>query len=199
MDPGLERVGMNVTPAVLSTAVIRELHKRLEAVGDRPWMEILLTSYCEWTEYSLYLLAAERVGLVASDHVWADDSAAPAHVHVDPAISIWDGAAASPEHLEWLFTAEDPGVFAVVQSSTGLPASAVAAAVAHHLPVRTIPDGPLAAIGGSSKLQERVRIASRIAAQHVYSSRRVVRRLARRWRYRDHPAVSPQLEPPSMR
>lgn len=55
VDPGLERVGMNVTPAVLSIAVIREVQKRLEAVGNRPWMEILLTSYCEWTEYSLYL------------------------------------------------------------------------------------------------------------------------------------------------
>jgi hypothetical protein len=198
VDPGLERVGMNVTPAVLSTAVIREVHRRLEAVGDRPWMEILLTSYCEWTEYSLYLLAAERVGLVAFEHVWADESA-PAHLHVDPAFSIWDAAGASPGHLERLFTAEDPGVFAVVQSSTGLPASAVAAAAAHHLPVRTIPSGPLAAAGGSSKLQERGRIASRIAAQRMYCSRRAVRRLARRWRYRDHPPVSPQLEPPSMR
>jgi hypothetical protein len=199
VDPGLERVGMNVTPAVLSTAVIREVQHRLESVGDRPWMEILLTSYCEWTEYSLYLLAAERAGLVASDHVWAHDSAAPAHLHVDPALSIWDAAGASPEHLERLFTADDPGVFAVVQSSTGLPASAVAAAAAHHLPVRSIPGGPLAAAGGSPKLQERFRIASRIAAQRVYGTRRAVRRLARRRRYRDHRAVSAQLEPPSMR
>jgi hypothetical protein len=190
---------MNVTPAVLSTAVIREVQKRLEAVGDRPWMEILLTSYCEWTEYSLYLLAAERVGLVERDHVWADHPAAPAHLHVDPAISIWDAAGASPEHLERVFTTEDPGVFAVVQSGAGLPASAVAAAAVHHLPVRGIPSGPLAPVGGNSKLQERVRTASRIAAQAVYCSRRAVRRIAGRWRYRDHPPVSPQPEPPSIR
>jgi hypothetical protein len=199
VDPGFERPGMNVTPAVLSTAVIREVQKQLEAVGDRPWMDILLTSYCEWTEYSLYLLAAERVGLVAGDHVWADDLAAPTHLHVDPAISIWDRAGASPAKLERLFTADDPGVFAVVQSNTGLPAGDVAVAAADHLPVRSIRSGPLAAVGDSSKLQERVRIASRLAAQCVYRPRRAVRRVARRLRYRDHAAVSPQVEPPSMR
>jgi hypothetical protein len=199
VDPGLERPGINVTPAVLSTAVIREVQKRLEAVGDRPWMDVLLTSYCEWTEYSLYLLAAERVGLVECDHVWADDPSAPVHVHVDPAISIWDATGASRARVERVFTAADPGVFAVVQSSTGLAASEVAAAAADHLPVRSVPSAPVAAADGSSQLQERVRIASRIAAQHVYRSRRAMRRRARRSRYRDQPAVSPQVEPPSIR
>jgi hypothetical protein len=199
VDPGFERPGMNVTPAVLSTAVIREVQKRLHGVGDRPWMDILLTSYCDWTEYSLYLLAAERVGLVAGDHVWADDPAAPAHLHVNPAISIWDAAGASPARLRRLFTADDPGVFAVVQSGAGLAAGEVAAAAADHLPVRSIPSGPLAVAGGTTRLQERVRTASRIAAQRVYRSRRAVSRLARGWGYRDHPAASPQVEPPSMR
>jgi hypothetical protein len=198
VDPGFERPGMNVTPAVLSTAVIGEVQKRLEAVGDRQWMDVLLTSYCEWTEYSLYLLAAERVGLVAGDHLWADDPGAPAHLHVDPAISIWDAGGASPAQLQRLFTADDPGVFAVVQSSTGLPASKVVAAAADHVPVRSMPSAPLETAAGSSRLRERVRIASRIAAQRVYRFRRAVRRLARRWRYQDHP-VSPQVEPPSMR
>jgi hypothetical protein len=199
VDPGLERSGINVTPAVLSTAVIREVQKRLEAVGGRPWMDILLTSYCDWTEYSLYLLAAERVGLVERDHVWADDPSAPVHLHVDPAISIWDATKASRAHVRRLFTAADPGAFAVVQSSTGLPAGEVAAAAADYLPVRSIPSAPAAATGGSSKLQERVRIASRIAAQQVFRSRRAGRRLARRWRHGDHPAVSPHVEPPSIR
>jgi hypothetical protein len=197
VEPGLERPGINVTPAVLSTTVIREVQKRLEAVGDRPWMDILLTSYCDWTEYSLYLLAADRVGLVEREHVWADDPSAPVHVHVDPAISMWDANGASRTHVQRLFTAADPGVFAVVQSSTGLPACEVAAAAADHLPVRSVPSAPVAAVAGSSKLRERVRIASRIAAQQVYRSRRAGRRLARRWRCQDHPAVRPHVEPPS--
>jgi hypothetical protein len=199
MDPGLGRPGMNVTPAVLSTPVLKELQERLEAVGDRPWMDILLTSYCDWTEYSLYLLAAERVGLVERQHVWADDPAAPAHLHVDPAVSIWDAAAASKANVERLFTADDPGAFAVVQSSAGLSAGEVAAAAADQLPVRSIPTDPLPGTGGRSKLQERIRIASRLAAQRVYRSRRAVRRLARGWRYRAQPGGSPQVEPPSMR
>ena len=65
VDPGLERPGVNVSPALLSTPVLREVQRRLEAVGGRPWMEILLTSYCDWTEYTLYLLAAERAGVLA--------------------------------------------------------------------------------------------------------------------------------------
>jgi Family of unknown function (DUF6492) len=199
VDPGLERPGMNVTPAVLSTAVLTELQGRLEAVGGAPWMDILLTSYCDWTEYSLYLLAGERVGLIERHHVWAHDPVARVHLHVDPGVSIWDSAAASPARLQRLFTADDPGAFAVVQSSTGLSAGAVAAAAADHFPVRTITTGPLPAAVGRPKLPERVRLALRLAAQWVYRSRRAVRRLARGWRHRNYPASSPQVEPPSMR
>ena len=47
-------------------------------------MEILLTSYCDWTEYTLYLLAAERAAVVERYHLWADDPEAPAHLHADP-------------------------------------------------------------------------------------------------------------------
>jgi hypothetical protein len=179
VDPGLERPGMNVTPAVLSTAVLNELHERLEAVGDRPWMDVLLTSYCEWTEYSLYLLAAEHAGSVERHHMWADDPTAPAHLHVDPALSIWDAAGASRENVERLFTADDPGVFAVVQSNSGEPMTELAAVAADHFAVRRIPTGP-PPVGGNSKLEERVRTASRLAAQQVYRSRRALRRRAGR-------------------
>ena len=36
VDPGMERPGMNVTPALLSVVVLNEVHRRLEAVGGRP-------------------------------------------------------------------------------------------------------------------------------------------------------------------
>jgi hypothetical protein len=176
VEPGLERPGMNVTPAVLSTAVLGELHERLEAVGDRPWIEVLLTSYCDWTEYSLYLLSAERAGMVERHHVWADDPTSPAHLHVDPALSIWDAAGASRENVERLFTADDPGLFAVVQSNSREPMTELAAVAADHFPVRSIPTGPPPPVRGNSKLEERVRTASRLAAQQVYRSRRALRR-----------------------
>jgi hypothetical protein len=170
---------MNVTPAVLSTAVLGELQQRLETLGERPWMDILLTAYCEWTEYSLYLLAAESAGLVESHHVWADDPSAPARLHVDPAISIWDAAGASRANVERLFTADDRGLFAVVQSSAGMSAGEVAAAAAEYLPVRSNASGPPPVAARRSGFQDRIRIASRLAAQRIYRARRAVRRIAR--------------------
>jgi Family of unknown function (DUF6492) len=176
VDPGLDRPGMTVTPALLSTAVLSELQRRLEAVGGRPWMDILLTSYCEWTEYSLYLLAAERASLVARHHLWADDPQAATHLHADPALSVWGGASASRSTVERLFATDDPGLFAVVQSNSGLPAMEVAAAVANHLHVRRADSGPATTVPGGSRFQERARIGSRLAAQGIYRARRGLRR-----------------------
>ena len=184
VDPALERPGMNVSPALLSTAVLGEVQRRLEDIGGRPWMEILLTSYCDWTEYTLYLLAAERAGVLGSHHLWADHPKAPAHLHTHPAFSIWDSAAASPAQLERLFASEDPGLFAVVQSNSGLPPSEVAAVAEGHFPVRSIPAEEPITQERRSKLQERFRVATRIVAQGVYRLRRALvgfRRRSPRW------------------
>jgi Family of unknown function (DUF6492) len=176
VEPGLEGRGMNVTPALLSTAALSEVQRRLEAVGGRPWMDILLTSYCDWTEYTLYLLAAERAGLVARDHLWADDPAAPAHLQAHPALSIWGADGASRADLHRLLGADDPGLFAVVQSNSGLPATEVAGAASNHFPVRRTHPGPPATAPAASKLHERALVASRLAAQGIYRARRGLRR-----------------------
>ena len=100
-------------------------------------MDVLLTSYCDWTEYTLYLLAAERAALVERDHLWADEPCARVHLHADPALSIWGGGAPRARRCRaGCFGADDPGLFAVVQSSSGLTATDVVDAVAAHLPVR---------------------------------------------------------------
>jgi hypothetical protein len=96
--------------------------------------------------------------------------------------------------VERLFTADDPGVFAVVQSSTDLPVGEVSSVAGEHFLARSVPTEPLPAPGSRSRLQERVRIPTRLAAQRVYRSRRALRRLTRRLRY-----ASPQVEPPSIR
>jgi Family of unknown function (DUF6492) len=176
VDPGLERPGMTVTPAVLSTAVLGELQRRLEAVGGRPWMDILLTSYCDWTEYSLYLLAAERASLLSRHHVWADEPGAPAHLHAHPSLSIWGGSGASRADIDRLCGTGDPGLFAVVQSTSGVSAAEIAAAVADSFPVRWRHSGSPATVQGNSQLQERARVASRLAAQGIYRVRRRLRR-----------------------
>ena len=175
VDPALERRGMNVSPALLSTVILGEVQRRLEAVEGRPWMDTLLTSYCDWTEYTLYLLAGERAGLVTRHHVWADDPTASAHLHVDPTISIWEAATASRASVERLFRAGDPGVFGVVQSSSGLPVDEIVAVAGQHFPVRSVAgQGPLTP-DRRSKAGERVRTASRLAAQGVYRLRRGLR------------------------
>ena len=139
-------------------------------------MDTLLTSYSDWTEYSLYLLAAERASLLARHHLWADDPSAPAHLHAHPALSIWGGSGASRADVERLFGTDDPGLFAVVQSNSGLPAAEVAAAAADHFPVRFTDATSPATVEAHSQLQERARVASRLAAQGIYRARRKVRR-----------------------
>ena len=174
--PELTRSGMNVTPAVLSTAILTELQRRLEATGGRPWMDILLTSYCDWTEYTLYLLAAERASLVDRHHLWGDAPAAPARLHADPALSIWGGAGASGADVDRLLSADDAGLFAVVQSSSGLSATEVAGAAAEHFPVRRTEAVATADHPRASKLRERGRLAARLTAQSIYRGRRRLRR-----------------------
>jgi hypothetical protein len=176
VEPALERRGINVTPAIISTTILRELQGRLEAVGGRPWMDILLTSYCDWTEYTLYLLAAERADLVERHHLWAEEPAAPAHLHADPELCIWGGDGASRADVGRLFRRDHPGLFGVVQSSSGLTATEVAGAVAEHIPIRRTRSVSPSDDGGRSKLQERGRVAARLTAQGIYRGRRRVRR-----------------------
>jgi hypothetical protein len=187
VDPGLGRPGMTVTPAVLSTAILSAMQERLEQVAARPWMDVLLTSYCDWTEYTLYLLAAEHCGLVSRHHVWANDPEAPAHLQVDPSASIWDAAGASRANLERLFAAGDPGLFAVVQSSSGQPASEVAAVAAEHFAVRRAPAGTLPEFPGRSRARERGNTAARLTATRLY-------RVRRQWRRRMRGGVPPSLD-----
>jgi Family of unknown function (DUF6492) len=176
VEPGLQRPGVNVTPAILSTAILRALQRRLEAVGGRPWMDILLTSYCDWTEYTLYLLAAEQASLVERHHLWADDPGAPAHLHAHPTLSIWGGDGGSGADVDRLFGADDPGLFAVVQSSSGLTATEVTDAVARHFPVRRTAAVAAADDAGRSKARDRARTAARLTAQGLYRGRRGLRR-----------------------
>jgi hypothetical protein len=180
VDPGLDRKGMGVTPAILATEVITSVQGRLSEVSGKPWMDTLLTSYCDWTEYTLYLLEAERAGLLERLHVWSDDPAAPAPLQLRPEISIWDAERASRANIEQLFTTDDRGLFAVLQSNTGLPASDVIAAAREFFEVRVSPAEVVQVPDSGSKLQERARIASRLLAQRIYRLRRAWRARRRR-------------------
>lgn len=173
--PDLTRRGMGVTPAVLSREVLLAAQERLAARHRRPWMDVLLTSYCDWTEYTLYLLAAEQADLLEWHHRWcgdADDTVTP--LQVSSGTSIWDRAAATPENVERLLSGHDPGLFAVVQSNTGLAAEQVAAVVARHHPVRRTSTLPLSPPPGPSAVRARGRTAARIAATGWYRGRHLL-------------------------
>jgi hypothetical protein len=182
VDPSMQRPGMGVTPALLSTAVLDEVQRRLEDVGGADWIEVLLTSYCDWTEYTLYLLTAEEAGLVRRYHLWADDPAAPARLQIDPSISIWSAVTASRASIERLFAPEIGGLFAVAQSGSSLGAGEVAEVAAERFPVRRVETGTVPAPPPPSKLGERFRSVSRLAAQGIYRLRAGIRARRRRSR-----------------
>ena len=142
-------------------------------------MEVLLTSYCDWTEYTLYLLAAEQADAVERYHLWADDPQAPAHLHTDPPqhLGLATRVAGEPGAAVHL---RGPGLFAVVQSNSGLAPSEIAAVAENHFAVRSIRTGGPIRQGPRAKLRERSRVATRIVAQGVYRLRRALGRRKRR-------------------
>lgn len=172
VDAGLSRTGICVTPAVLSTVVLSEIQRRLEEVNRCPWIDVLLTSYCEWTEYSLYLLTAEHAGLVDTQHMWAGTAEAPRHLHLSPEISVWDRASATRQHVERMFSTGHSGMFGVVQSNTGFSAREVAKVVAAEIPVRAVANHHTAPSKDSAWMRNRFRAVSRLVARRVHRLRR---------------------------
>jgi Family of unknown function (DUF6492) len=177
MPVDLDALGMGVTPALLSREILLTLHDRLAECDGRPWMDVLLTSYCDWTEYTLYLLAADHSGLLGCRHhvVEEGDGGDVAPLQVAADMSIWGRETATTHHLERLLGGSDPGLFAVVQSNTGLPAEELTGVVAQHMPVRRTAAPDTTAPPSVSKWSECAFTASRLAATQVYRGRHRIR------------------------
>ncbi|MGH2842980.1 MAG: DUF6492 family protein [Solirubrobacteraceae bacterium] len=125
----------------------------------------------------MYLLTAEWAGLLARHHLWADDSEAAAHLHVDPARSVWYARSATRERVARLFAEDDdPGLFAVVQSNTGFPASQVASIAAEHIPIRTTTPIDVPKPPRRAKVYEWLCVVLRLGATQVYRIERGRRR-----------------------
>jgi Family of unknown function (DUF6492) len=110
--------GMAVTPALLSRSVCKELFSDLEQSHRCPWARVLLDrTDAPWTEYTLYYLTAERHGLLEQFHVLPRAGGrrllCPQSVWEPAHIARWNAA-------EW-FSEDQTGVFAVIQSNTGIP------------------------------------------------------------------------------
>jgi len=126
-EPHLERDGLWWTPALLSATLCRSLHRRLEELHHEEWMRVLLSRYMvDWTEYTLYWLNAEREGLLDTFHT-APPPGYP-ELHADE--SVWFAGRDGHGLDRWDATKhlgnEGKGLFAVVQSNTRIPPSAVA-------------------------------------------------------------------------
>ena len=139
-EPYLERDGIWMTPALLSSTLCRLLHKRLQEIHGVDWMRVLLERYMvDWTEYTLYWLNAEREGLIEQFH--AGPAAGMPSLHTDE--SVWFSGPNDRNLKQWdaarHFAADGDGIFAVVQSNTGIPVESVVEKLRPFMPVKLQP------------------------------------------------------------
>ena len=137
VEPHLDRVGLSVTPAILSGVACKGLIEHIERRHQRVWYEVLLSRYAtNWTEYTLYGLYLESSGRLPDFHVWPD---AHAKVRLHSNINAWATGDFDKMDFTALFGPANPGLFAVVQSNIGVSPERVATAVRPWLNV-TIQD-----------------------------------------------------------
>jgi hypothetical protein len=141
LEPHVERDGIWMTPAILSRTLCQSLHQRLEEIHGKPWMNVLLERYMiNWTEYTLYWLNAEAQGLLAQFHTLPGPGQASLHT----AESVWyagrGGANLDLWDAEKYFSGgEGSGIFAVIQSNTGLDVQTIAEKLRPYMPITLQP------------------------------------------------------------
>lgn len=136
-DPHLEKDGIWLTPVTMSATLCRALHKRLEDKFGIPWMEVLLQRYAmDWTEYTLYWLNAEHQGLIDQYHAFPE----PGGVELHTSVSIWRAGTGGENLQKWdaakHFSPDDKGIFAVIQSNTGLNIDQITKKLSPYMPIK---------------------------------------------------------------
>lgn len=162
VEPNLDRIGIGVTPAILSSAACRELCAYITERHGKLWYEVLLSRYMtQWTEYTLYQLFLEHSGQFDKYHVNPAEAGLERRLHSPAPWGVWH--AGDYEKLNWaeLFSGKNPGLLTVVQSNVGVTPQTIVADLARYMPV------PIQSYTRSSSKAERV--------QEVYGA--VVRRL----------------------
>ena len=137
--PDLTGDGIWMTPAILSRTLCRALHRRLEAIHGIPWMKVLLQRYAmDWTEYTLYWLNAQQQGLIDQFH---SPPVTGLQLHTD--ISIWTAGGQGENLKKWdahrHFSEQGKGIFAVIQSNTGLSMENIVRKLEPFLPIKLQP------------------------------------------------------------
>jgi hypothetical protein len=145
VPPNLDRPGISVTPALLVADVVRDMLRTLEERWERPWVDVLLRDHLgwwrpywppsrkrqTWSEYSLYFLYAEAQGLVDRIHVESLTPGVPQKL-ISPG-SVWRDTPFEAWDPGPCFSAEDPGLFCLVQSNKGIPPEQVWARLEPHV------------------------------------------------------------------
>ncbi len=127
VEPHLERMGIGVTPAILSRDACKGLLKQLEKRHARVWYEVLLSRYTvNWTEYTLYALYLESSNRLHEFHAWPEPDA---KVRLHSAVNVWSDDDFEAVDFAALFGPDNPGVFAIVQSNTGVRPQRIAEAI----------------------------------------------------------------------
>jgi hypothetical protein len=139
-EPRLDAPGMGVTPAVLSTELVRGLLRELRASYGDPWYRGVVDFIDDQkargvydpalpspvpTEYTLYYLFAEKHGLTSRYHVMSDALWCEQQVFSESEL------ADLPARLRATHT--DPGRFLVLQSVLGLSPERVWQSVSREL------------------------------------------------------------------
>lgn len=126
--------GMNVTPAILSTAVCQELIKELDDV-DRHWVHRLMSPHRKWswkrlllpwfkrtyhwTEYTLYFLFMHKHDLIDKHHITAGTSKTPQTLISSN--SVWKRIPFENWDPSKCFGPDDAACFCIIQSNKNIP------------------------------------------------------------------------------
>jgi Family of unknown function (DUF6492) len=137
VDPHLERPGMGVTPAILSSAGCRGLTRYITERHGREWYGVLLSRYMtQWTEYTLYNLYLEHTGQFDKYHVHPATAGLVTRLHSPAPWGVWTAKDYPALDFQALFSSQNPGLFTVVQSNVGVTPQRVAKDLTGYLAVR---------------------------------------------------------------
>jgi hypothetical protein len=132
LDANYDRnaIGMAVTPQFLSTKICQQLEEFLVGkFGVAPWSKLMdpqmaslddNKQYSGWTEYTLYSLFAEKIGLMDQFHLTQAEMSKLGR-RLSSLNSLWGRGQFEAWQPHKAFTDEDPGTFLVCQSNTDLP------------------------------------------------------------------------------
>ena len=119
----LTPAGMSVTPALLSRSICRQLFTDLGDKYQRSWQTVLLANtFRHWTEYTLYYLAGERHRMLETFHVMPPR---PQDVRLFCHSNVWRHSEIAGWDPHACFGPHDPGLFAVLQSNSGMTVAAI--------------------------------------------------------------------------